>query len=265
MNNIDKEHYHPANNPNWEWRWMGLSCPSLNYIDNKDYAKLQSIYGKYMNTFNVFFGIGDFTCWDKNEILKLTDDEKVEFLNLLLNNEKHDVHSFSERYIGLVDGELNKEIDEFSNKDNVFLKRLTIDECRCQEYPHNSNLNGDGWFYCYDCGNKFESNSQDYIKVKLISDISIELHNITVDYNRNKIDIPITIIELEERCNKIKKLKFFEKNSDDIFSLKEEIEKFKNTDESWSNLNNIKTLTDQIKMFTYSLNKNTFNNNILNY
>ena len=189
---------YPAGNTNWAWEWMGFSAPNTCYNDEP----VKDVYHKFRNCFDAYYGIGDFDYWKRNELQKLSDEDKVELIKLLIADNKEKTEA--RRYLGLnSDGTINKTIDEFADGRTMFFGILTIEECRKQKYPHNQRCRYTHGFQCDDCGTFIPKDSEEYLRTEGLSDYWMSIHNIGVYFRRENRELPDDFIELETQFEKL--------------------------------------------------------------
>jgi hypothetical protein len=201
----------PRGNDNWAWIWMGMNPPPTCYSTRQVSEYINTRYKKFRQCFDSFYGIGDFDYWDRTEILKLSNVDKLELLKLLIEDEirKPNSNFLDREYLGLnIDGTLNLNIPEFKYETRSdFFKILTLEECRLRTYPHNNRCRTDGGFYCEDCNHIFDSGSDDYIKLELLSIAGTGIWNYKAKYVGYENDAAALEKEIEKIQVKISKLR----------------------------------------------------------
>jgi len=195
---------YPAGNSNWAWEWMGFHPPAVCYE-----AVVDEKYSKFKKCFDAYYGIGDFDYWNRTKLRNLSDEDKLELINLLMrdNKDKTDVR----KYLGLnTDGTINKSIDEFADSRTQFFGTLTLEECRKQKYPHNQRCRYTTGYKCDDCDNFFDKNSEEYLRTEALDSYDMSIHNIGVDFHRANTELPQEMIDLRKQFDELNKQNCYE-------------------------------------------------------
>lgn len=200
---------YPAGNSNWAWEWMGFNPPAVGHVENVDVK-----YNKFMKCFDAYYGIGDFDYWDRTELQQLSDANKLELLNLLLEDNKSKTEA--RVYLGILGAinkslrTINKSIDEFADSRTEFFETLTLEECRKQKYPHNQRCRYTTGYKCDDCNNFFDKDSEEYLRTEALSSYDMSIHNIGVYFHRENTELPQDIIELRNQFDELNKQNCYE-------------------------------------------------------
>jgi hypothetical protein len=204
---------YPAGNSNWAWEWMGFEPPRVAYtlvVDKK--------YNKFRKCFDSYYGIGTFDYWDRITLQNLSDEDKLQLINLLLidNKKKTNVR----KYLGLnSDGTINKKIDEFADGRTKFFETLTLEECRKQKYPHNQRLRYETGYHCDDCNNFFDKDSEEYLRTEALNNYDSLIHNIGVYFHRENTEQPQDVIDLRNKFGILYNKNCYEVPMEEIQSL----------------------------------------------
>lgn len=204
---------YPAGNSNWAWEWMGFCPPPVGYG-----AVVDTKYNKFIKCFDAYYGVGDFTYWVRAELQKLSEEDILELIHLLMqdNKDKTDVR----KYLGLnADGTINKSIDEFADSRTYFFGVLTLEECRKQQYPHNQRCRYTTGFYCNDCGSFFPRESEEYLRTEALSSYDMSIHNLGVYFSIGNIELPQDLIDLRSQFDKLNNKNCYEVPIEEIQSM----------------------------------------------
>lgn len=216
----------PAGRKEWAWEWMGFSPPNTCYNPNP----LDEKYKKFSQCFDAYYGIGDFDYWKRSELARLTEAEKVELVNYLLEDFKaKKPHKSVRKYIGLLpEGSLNKSLDEYADGRKNFFEVLSVDECRKQKYPHNQRCRHTNGYHCDDCNTFFEKESEDWKRTEGLSDCWMILHNINAMCLRSKADTPSDVLELRKEYDVLSERQAFEIPMNEVQSMLDRCHEMKN-------------------------------------
>lgn len=198
----------PAGRENWAWEWMGFSPPII-YDELKDPS-----FEPYRKCMGEYFGIGDFSYWDKDEIAKLSNNEKLRLLKLLI---LYCEMPEDRKYLGLTDdGKINTQINEYANGRKEFYSTLTVEDCRKRRYAHSERCRTTEGFYCDSCETFFGTDSEDWIKEERLG---FGLWNLRVSFYRLKLDVPDEIQKLFDEQQEIEKKPFADKDINRILEV----------------------------------------------
>ena len=207
---------YPANRREWAWEWMGFNPPNTCYNSNP----IPDKYNKFKQCFNAYYGIGDFDYWKRDELIKLTQVEKIELVGYLLDDFKAANPHSLRRYIGLSpDGSLNKTIDKYADGRKNFFDILSVEECRKQKYPHNQRCRKVEGYHCDDCNTFYENECEDFERTEGLSNCWNVLHNINAICLRSKTETPIDVLELRKEYDTLYKRAAFEIPLDEVHSM----------------------------------------------
>lgn len=217
-----KSSANPRGNIEWAWTWMGFHAPSYCYIKEADARIKTERYKKFLNCFSTYYGIGDFDYWERKELKNLSDEDRMELLKLLIEDNADLLKN--RKYLGLVDGQINPEINEFADSID-FLEKLTPFECSHREWPHNHRCRYSNGFYCEDCKTFYDENSHDYICSEMLSSCWMGIHNCTVDYvcAEKEDETPLELVRLKEDCEKLQELGMFKVNPAEVIAIRDKI------------------------------------------
>lgn len=212
----------PAANPNWSWEWMGLNPPGLCHnVQSNIFPK----YDKFKHCFDAYYGIGDFDYWIKSNLDALSNEDKLELLNLRIEDLKEDIEKKARTYLGLnPDGTFNDTIDPYLDGRTHFFDLLTIEECRDRKYPHNQRCRYTNGFQCDDCGTFFGIETEDYILSEKLSTLSISIWNTGVFFNRKNEEWPPELRKLEKLCKELQDRVFIHRTINEVNLLQKSIE-----------------------------------------
>ena len=212
----------PAANPNWSFEWMGLKPPGLCYKTQSD---IFPKYDKFKQCFGAYYGIGDFDYWIKANLDVLSNEDKLELLNLRMEDLKEDIEKNGRTYLGLnPDGTFNDTIDPYLDGRTHFFDLMTLEECRNRKYPHNQRCRHANGFQCDDCGTFFGKETADYILSEQLSTVSISIWNTGVFFVRKDEEWPPELRKLETLCKDLEARPFEYRTIHEVHLLQKGVE-----------------------------------------
>jgi len=148
---------YPAGDRTKAWTWMGFPPP-------EDYNGMEGNFDerfdKFSSCFGYYFGIGDFSYWNRYAVSSLSREGKTELAKLLLEISleptKYSLHrrrAHPDRpYLGLSEeGVLKEPFDPFGDE-STFFGTISTEKCSSSESPHNARRRESDRFWCEDCG-----------------------------------------------------------------------------------------------------------------